>query len=177
MDQDGFHSIAWDDAPSSNPPLSGPSPSQSPFEEGFESISPSSAQLPISEQYEGYDNSKAGGSGEVAVSLDRRERLGGHEVDGSIWNGKWMDVQVREPAKEHEGSKDMYVSYAVKTEASLWLREWGNVLIEMNRRAFRHSENLSQLSEGDFRTSSFYENISSRTFQLALCLRSLISIV
>ncbi|OWZ32774.1 sorting nexin-4 [Cryptococcus neoformans] len=119
MDQDGFHSIAWDDAPSSNPPLSGPSPSQSPFEEGFESISPSSAQLPISEQYEGYDNPKAGGAGEVAVALDRRERLGGHEVDGSIWNGKWMDVQVREPAKEHEGSKDMYVSYAVKTETSL----------------------------------------------------------
>lgn len=36
----------------------------------------------------------------------------------------------------------------------------GNVLIDMNRRAFRHLENLSQLSEGDFRTSSFYENTS-----------------
>lgn len=120
MDQDGFHSITWDDAPSRNPPLPAPSPSQSPFEEGFESISPPFAQPPVSEHYEGYDNVKAGEDGEGTVTLERRERLGGQEADGSAWNGKWMDVQVRQPAKEHEGSKDMYISYAVKTEVSLW---------------------------------------------------------
>lgn len=29
-----------------------------------------------------------------------------------------MSIEVRDPVKEHEGSKDMYVSYAVKTQVS-----------------------------------------------------------
>lgn len=29
-----------------------------------------------------------------------------------------MAIEVREPAKEHEGTKEMYVSYAVRTRVS-----------------------------------------------------------
>jgi sorting nexin-4 len=41
------------------------------------------------------------------------------QVDPSEWGGKWMAIDVRDPVKEHEGSKDMFVSYAVRTRVSL----------------------------------------------------------
>ncbi len=34
------------------------------------------------------------------------------------WKGRWMEIEIRDPVKEHEGSKDSYVSYCVKTRVS-----------------------------------------------------------
>ncbi|WWC68626.1 sorting nexin-4 [Kwoniella pini CBS 10737] len=114
IDEDGFHSIAWDDAP----PRTGFSPS-SPFGEedgeGFETISSTSAA---------HDESIAAASTSTATPSTaglgaRRERQELAEADLEEWNGRWMSIEVREPIKEHEGSKDMYVSYAVKTQTNL----------------------------------------------------------
>lgn len=34
------------------------------------------------------------------------------------WDGKWVEVKVQDPIKEHEGSKDVFVSYAVVCRVS-----------------------------------------------------------
>ncbi|WWD16506.1 sorting nexin-4 [Kwoniella shandongensis] len=108
LDEDGFHSIAWDDAPAH--------PVTSPFSEddheGFETISPTSP---------GRGESVASTSSAPAqsTSTKQRERHGSVEIDPSEWGGRWMSIEVRDPVKEHEGSKDMYVSYAVKTTTNL----------------------------------------------------------
>jgi hypothetical protein len=111
IDEDGFHSIAWDDAPprtNSRPILTEISGSDD--GEGFETISPGS---PV-----------ASASGSTAHDQDTlterqyRDR-GEHDTDKQQsvdFNGKWMSIEVRDPVKEHEGSKDMYVSYAVRTK-------------------------------------------------------------
>lgn len=117
LDEDGFHSIAWDDAPpqsTSRPILTEISGSDDGDGEGFETISPGS---PV-----------ASASGSNARDRDRdqdtltdrqyRDR-GEHDVDKQQsvdYDGKWMSIEVRDPVKEHEGSKDMYVSYAVRTK-------------------------------------------------------------
>ncbi|WVQ79108.1 sorting nexin-4 [Cryptococcus sp. DSM 104549] len=136
IDQDGFHSIAWDDAPTH--PVSIPSPAASPsmFDDadGFETISPRSPHnlgggsiASASDQGVGYSAGTirpgdigAGSVGGGGVGERKgRERGGDGEVDGKEWGGRWMSVLVREPVKEHEGSKDMFISYAVKTETNL----------------------------------------------------------
>lgn len=119
IDEDGFHSIAWDDAPprsNSRPILTEISGSDD--GEGFETISPGS---PV-----------ASTSGSAAHDHDHdtlnerqyRDR-GEHDVDKQQsvdFNGKWMSIEVRDPVKEHEGSKDMYVSYAVRTKVCAFHR-------------------------------------------------------
>ncbi|WWC60311.1 sorting nexin-4 [Kwoniella dejecticola CBS 10117] len=114
IDEDGFHSIAWDDAP----PRTAISP-HSPFDEdvgeGFETISSTSAT---------HDEVNASASTSTATPSAaglgaRREGQQSVEADAAEWNGRWMSIEVREPLKEHEGSKDMYVSYAVKTQTNL----------------------------------------------------------
>ncbi|ODN76660.1 sorting nexin-4 [Cryptococcus amylolentus CBS 6039] len=123
LDEDGFHSIAWDDQPSQQSILSH---SSSPFDEGFESI-PSHNPHITSASSEGWSHASqddAGdfeGDGDDTITLPRKERAaeGGEGVDANKWNGRWMKVDVREPFKEHEGSKDMYVSYAVHTHTNL----------------------------------------------------------
>jgi hypothetical protein len=114
IDEDGFHSIAWDDAPprtNSRPILTEITGSDD--GEGFETISPGS---PV-----------ASASGSTAHDQDTlterqyRDR-GEHDTDKQQsvdFNGKWMSIEVRDPVKEHEGSKDMYVSYAVRTKVCL----------------------------------------------------------
>ncbi|WVQ93432.1 sorting nexin-4 [Kwoniella sp. CBS 9459] len=125
LEEDGFHSIAWDDAP----PRAVMSPA-SPFEEegdGFENISQTSG-MGIHDDDEGA--ASASTSTVTATmgspSTSRFQKAGRQasssvapEVDPAEWNGKWMSIEVREPVKEHEGSKDMYVSYAVKTQTNL----------------------------------------------------------
>jgi sorting nexin-4 len=114
LEEDGFHSIAWDDAPArsnSRPILTDISASDD--GEGFETISPGS---PV-----------ASTSGSTARDTDTvndrqyRDR-GEHDTDKQQsvdFNGKWMSIEVRDPVKEHEGSKDMFVSYAVRTKVGL----------------------------------------------------------
>jgi sorting nexin-4 len=113
IDEDGFHSIAWDDAPSqsSRPILTDISASDDGnIDGGFETISPGS---PV-----------ASTSGSTArdhdTVYDRQYRdRGEHDVDKQQsvdFQGKWMSIEVRDPVKEHEGSKDMFVSYAVRTK-------------------------------------------------------------
>nr|ODO02438.1 sorting nexin-4 [Cryptococcus depauperatus CBS 7855] len=114
LDDEGFHSIAWDDAPANSQPAAERSPAHSPFSEGFESISPSSVQPQSSLEHDDY-----GIGTEDTITLERKERHAGKGVDGKEWNGRWMCIEVREPAKEHEGNKDTYISYAVRTETTL----------------------------------------------------------
>lgn len=140
IDEDGFHSIAWDDAPpaqsfSPSSPLTpkansaqlgrsgggggGGGPSDTASENGFETISPP----PESATYGSGFNTRQGGQGPSSPeSRNHPGTVRGErehaEVDAGEWGGRWMVVQVRDPVKEHEGSKDMYVSYAVKTMVS-----------------------------------------------------------
>jgi len=102
IDEDGFHSIAWDDAPprSTQPDIS------SPLDEGeeeFETISPVSANSPPADI--------TGAS----ASAPRRQFSSSVDNDPIEWDGRWMVIQVKDPVKEHEGSKDQFVSYAVRT--------------------------------------------------------------
>lgn len=126
LDEDGFHSIAWDDAPSLPPkdnshprqPSSGFSVS-SESDNGFETISPMS---PASASGSGFPSGAAGSTGTVKQHSRHKseiEAMREHaEVDGTEWGGRWMVIEVKDPVKEHEGSKDMFVSYAVRTRVS-----------------------------------------------------------
>ena len=104
LDEDGFHSIAWDDAPP-RPILTDVSSPLDDDNEGFETISaasPTSSSTP-----------------HASTSVPtRRDPATGTEVDPAEWEGRWMSIEVRDPVKEHEGSKDMYISYAVRTQVS-----------------------------------------------------------
>ncbi|KAK1927519.1 hypothetical protein DB88DRAFT_478298 [Papiliotrema laurentii] len=112
LDEDGFHSIAWDDAP----PRQALHDVSSPLEEdseGFESISPSSAVSPTSGPTV---PAAAHGAGSSAQA---RNLTPGGDIDPAEWAGRWMVIQVKDPVKEHEGSKDQYISYAVRTQTNL----------------------------------------------------------
>lgn len=108
IDEDGFHSIAWDDVPA-RPTLDITSPLDE-ENDGFETISPVSATTPEPQ-------AKASSSG---PSHARKGSIN-TEIDPAEWKGKWMNIEVRDPVKEHEGSKDQYVSYAVRTQVSFSL--------------------------------------------------------
>ena len=101
-DEDGFHSIAWDDAPrratftdvSSNATDDG---------DGFESIATPSTDSPVT----------------VPVDAPREaSRPPAPRKSTGDWSGRWMGIEVLDPVKEHEGSKEMYVSYKVVTKVS-----------------------------------------------------------
>jgi len=133
IDEDGFHSIAWDDAPP--PPRINSRPilteiSGSDDGEGFETISPGS---PVA--------SASGSNARDQDTLTERQYRdrGEHDTDKQQsvdFNGKWMSIEVRDPVKEHEGSKDMYVSYAVRTKVCPFytMDEWR---IDGNRQTCR----------------------------------------
>ncbi|KAJ9114436.1 intercellular trafficking and secretion [Naganishia adeliensis] len=96
---DGFTSITWDQPPNSHHAPAG--------------IFTNNERPPLPES--------------VPSSVDRAEarpgamegasREGEHTMPS--WGGKWMAIEVREPTKEHEGSKEMHVSYAVRTRTNL----------------------------------------------------------
>lgn len=96
---DGFTSITWDQAP----PTSRHAPPE---------VFTGNERPPLPES--------------VPSSVDRADRRPGAMEGASregehtmpSWGGKWMAIEVREPAKEHEGTKEMYVSYAVRTRVS-----------------------------------------------------------
>ncbi|KAK4683671.1 sorting nexin-4, partial [Tremellales sp. Uapishka_1] len=113
IDEDGFHSIAWDDAPprSGFTDISAPSVDEE-DEDGFDTISAISP-------------SPVDAVAPTSAAIDERNRLrearreGDAEVGAAEWGGRWMGIEVRDPTKEHEGSKDMFVSYAVKTRTNV----------------------------------------------------------
>lgn len=106
VDEDGFHSIAWDDAPRVNhPDVSSPLDKT---DEGFETISPSGASSPPADIT-------------GASSSTTRQYTTSTDDDPTEWDGRWMVIQVKDPVREHEGSKDQYVSYAVRTHVRLGL--------------------------------------------------------
>ncbi|RSH94672.1 intercellular trafficking and secretion [Saitozyma podzolica] len=132
LDEDGFHSIAWDDAPprshaSANAnaiPLSGIGglhdvSGDLDDTDGFEAISPTSpgGVESVSDTPTEREREAAYGAGTLRATRDDRDR--GEQVGAEEWGGRWMSIEVRDPVKEHEGSKDMYVSYAVKTQTNL----------------------------------------------------------
>ena len=137
VDEDGFHSIAWDDAPpssSTRPDVLSPLVDEDEESEGFENISPtsipedspnmpegSSRRDPLSGAVGGNAGHGTGVNKGKGVDLSQASVEGAREeaqVHLEDWGGRWMVVEVRDPVKEHEGSKDMYVSYAVKTTVS-----------------------------------------------------------
>ena len=120
IDEDGFHSIAWDDAPTRSQPrgiLTDVSASEDgdgdDGEGGFETISPGS---PVA--------STSGSTARDTDTLHERQYRDRDTEDVADrqqnvdWGGRWMSIEVRDPVKEHEGSKDMFVSYAVRTKVS-----------------------------------------------------------
>lgn len=147
-DADGFHSIAWDDAPPSSrftpshPETSNASANtglgmggggggrggfgDNESENGFETISTPSEAGEGAKQFSSSSNTLTGdgfgpeqGQGlghqrHLSAGTVKGERMHG-QVDPAEWGGKWMAIDVRDPVKEHEGSKDMFVSYAVRT--------------------------------------------------------------
>lgn len=112
LDEEGFHSIAWEDAPPR--PILHDVSATSPLSEdgeGFENIS-SSSPPPV--------ESIASTSTAQDVRSSRKDAAG--EVNAAEWGGRWMSIEVKDPVKEHEGSKDMFVSYAVRTKVGALVR-------------------------------------------------------
>lgn len=110
MEEDGFHSISWDDAPPRTgfADMSGVGGADDDEEDGFDKVSASSP-------------TRAEPSfGNASSSTVRPEPESGRRIafePGDYeWDGRWMSIDVKDPVKEHEGSKDMYVSYAVQTK-------------------------------------------------------------
>lgn len=117
IDEDGFHSIAWDDAPArpqSRQILTDVSASEDgdgdDGEGGFETISPVASTSGSTARDTDTINERQYRDRDTDDVADRQQN-----VD---WGGRWMSVEVRDPVKEHEGSKDMFVSYAVRTRVS-----------------------------------------------------------
>ena len=118
IDEDGFHSIAWDDTP--------PRPL----------LQDISATSPLSEDGEGFDNISssspppaeffASTSAAQDVRGTRKEAAG--EVNAKDWDGRWMIIEVKDPVKEHEGSKDMFVSYAVRTKVNPETKKYSGLI-------------------------------------------------
>lgn len=114
MDEDGFHSISWDDAPPRTgfADMSGVGDDD---DDGFDKISPTSppaleSSLPSGSASTATVRAASGTSPTITnIAID---------PDNYEWEGRQMTVEVKDPVKEHEGSKDMYVSYAVQTRVS-----------------------------------------------------------
>lgn len=119
MEDDGFHSISWDDAPPRTSTgfadMSAVGAGDDEDDDGFDKISASS---PLHEDHPEPSSSRPPQARGAAPELD---------ID-DLWGGKWMSVEVTDPVKEHEGSKDMYVSYAVKTKVSVSFRSERHLL-------------------------------------------------
>lgn len=116
MEEDGFHSISWDDAPlrtttSGFADMSGVGGDDD-DDDGFDKISPASP----TEQGFG-----AASSSTVRPESETGRRLA-FEPGDYEWDGRWMTIDVKDPVKEHEGSKDMFVSYAVQTRVRRVMR-------------------------------------------------------
>ncbi|RSH86720.1 intercellular trafficking and secretion [Apiotrichum porosum] len=113
MDEDGFHSITWDDAPPRTgfADMSSVGMDDDDDDDGFDKISPTSP--PAHDAY-------AAASGSTAT-VRPHAGLEHEQIDPAnySWEGRWMAIDVKEPVKEHEGSKDMYVSYAVQTKTNV----------------------------------------------------------
>lgn len=114
MEEDGFHSISWDDAPPARATtgfadMSAVGAADDDDDDGFDKIS---ATSPLHEDAPEPSTSRPPQPQTLA-------RGAAPELDiDDLWGGRWMSVTVSDPVKEHEGSKDMYVSYAVKTQVS-----------------------------------------------------------
>jgi len=119
-DDDGFHSISWDDT--SPPPRSGfadmSGVGAEDDDDGFDKISPSPPSYDFASGSTSTATVRAGtaGGGASTGAGDTAHVLG--DPENYEWDGKQMAVLVKDPVKEHEGSKDMYVSYAVQTKVS-----------------------------------------------------------
>ncbi|WOO83937.1 Sorting nexin-4 [Vanrija pseudolonga] len=121
MEEDGFQSISWDDATQRTNP-------------GFADMSGVGGHDDLDDDDDGFDkisatsppalDSFASSSTATVRGGDSASRggisTGGLGPDGTYtWDGKSMTIEVRDPVKEHEGSKDMYVSYAVLSKTNL----------------------------------------------------------
>jgi sorting nexin-4 len=113
LDEDGFHSIAWDDAPPRQAFTDVSSGFDDEDEDGFDTISATSP--PPAESVASTSTAKD------EHRLKGAKREGEGEMSPEEWGGRWMGIEVRDPVKEHEGSKDMFVSYAVKTKVCQWV--------------------------------------------------------
>lgn len=104
MEEDGFQSISWDDAP--------------PRAAGFADMSGVGGHHE-DDQDDDFDKVSASPlPGEATASTshgDTKQPPHPDPADTSAWQGRWMSIEVKDPVKEHQGSKDMYVSYAVHT--------------------------------------------------------------
>ncbi|KAI5451443.1 intercellular trafficking and secretion [Naganishia albida] len=96
---DGFTSITWDQPPTSHHAPAG--------------IFANDERPPLPESVP----SSVDRAESRPMAMEGASREGEHSMPS--WGGKWMAIEVREPVKEHEGSKEMYVSYAVRTRTNL----------------------------------------------------------
>jgi sorting nexin-4 len=94
---DGFTSITWDSPPgnASSPPPNDPMTSPGFQQPGHSALPEHPHQAP------------------PGHAMDDPVREGQHSQPQ--WRGRWMQIEIRDPVKEHEGTKDSYVSYCVKT--------------------------------------------------------------
>ncbi|BEI93139.1 uncharacterized protein CcaverHIS019_0507670 [Cutaneotrichosporon cavernicola] len=106
MEEDGFHSISWDDAPPRTGFADMPGVGED-DDDGFDKISPISTE-----------EHTFGAASTSTVRPEETRRIA-FEPGDYEWGGRWMSIEVKDPVKEHEGSKDMFVSYAVETRTNL----------------------------------------------------------
>lgn len=160
MEEDGFHSISWDDAPPrtatgfADMSAVGAADDDDDDDDGFDKIS---ATSPLNDE-----------APETSTSRPPQPQARGAaaELDiDDLWGGRWMTVQVSDPVKEHEGSKDMYVSYAVKTRVST--APCAADRPAHNRPTCRRLRTRQPMYAVASRTSSFSVTTSPRAFRHA----------
>jgi hypothetical protein len=92
---------------------------------------------------------------------------GTHEADGEqpAWQG-FLRVQVCEPRKEHEGTKEMFCSYGIRAEVSAcgdrwWERRRGAEMGEMARGRVRRAAGEWQAHSNERRMESCARSVNS----------------
>lgn len=168
MEEDGFHSISWDDAPPPPPThrastgfadMSAVGAADDDDDDGFDKIS---ATSPLHEDAPEPSTSSRPPQPQVHA------RGAAPELDvDDLWGGRWMSVQVSDPVKEHEGSKDMYVSYAVKTQVSTLRTPCAAERPAHSRRTCRRLRSRQPTYAVVSRTLSSSATISPRAFRHA----------
>lgn len=93
-----------------------------------------------------------------------------HDDEGSApnepkWEGYLVAV-VKDPVKELDGTKDMYVSYLVTAKVSLPVCSFNPANERHCRLVYPYSRVQHLRAAGAFRILSFYANTSQRTFPL-----------
>lgn len=181
---DGFTSVTWEQhqqpedtsASSSDPPPFQPFSSDpiSPYQHPNPRDS-----LEAAAGGGGFQNVAGGGpehfndADPVPIGVDAAERRAHgemreatREAESSLpsWEGKWVDVKVQDPQKEHEGSKDAHVTYAVVVRTNVQGYVSSDPASSTGKNALRPTADLPTTVRRRFQDFAFLQQNLTRLF-------------